>query len=136
MRDGAVNLLTSWRLSRIGMAWVVALLALTHLAGFAHFALVEHAQCPEHGDWMHVHAGAAHADGSAHANWHGQDAADGHDHCSAPSAFRDRVTTRQPPVHVHELTTVVLRVPARFAPPRVRGPAVTWRTAPKTSPPA
>ena len=130
------NLLTSARLSRLGMALVVALLAVTPLAGFAHFALVEHAQCPEHGEWMHVHGGTAHAVASAQTNWHSQEVADGHDHCSAPTALRDRVTPRQPTVQTETLVLTVRQPAPQFPPAPVATRHASWRTAPKTSPPA
>ncbi len=136
MQKRGGNLLTSWRLSRIGTVLVVVLLALSHLAGFAHFALVQHAQCPEHGDWMHVHADQPHAAASAEANWHGQDEIDGHDHCSAPTALRDRLTPGAPAL----IATVRAQLLPRPPPPLPHTPqpltAAVWRTAPKTSPPA
>lgn len=136
MTHGADNLLTSWRFSRTWKTLVVALLAVTHLAGFAHFALVQHEQCPEHGDWMHVHAGAVHAGESAQASWNGQETADGHDHCSAPTALRDRLTPRQPTVLVHALALTASPPAPQLASLVDLPPRTLWRTAPKTSPPA
>ncbi len=136
MTEGFVNLMTSLRLSRPGMAFVVVLLALTHTASFAHFALIQHEQCPEHGDWMHVHGGAAHHADGVDANWHSQETADGHDHCSAPTALRERVAFRAlqiPPQRSlpHLLPTAKVATAAS----QLSSP-VTLRTAPKTSPPA
>ncbi len=124
------------RFSPAVLAFVVALLALTHLAGFAHFALIQHAQCPEHGDWMHVHGGAPHDAASLEANWHGQDTADGHDHCSAPTALRDRVSPRQPTLLPVAHAATPLPTSPQLGPIALAAPRLTWRTAPKTSPPA
>ena len=120
----------------MGKIFVVLLLGVANLAGFAHFALVQHEQCPEHGDWMHVHAGAGHAVESPEATWHDRETADSHDHCSAPTALRDRLTQRHLCVVSRAVQVAVLQPAPQFAPAVVAREQATWRMAPKTSPPA
>ena len=136
MTEGFVNLLTVLRKSRVSLVFVVAVLALTQLAGFAHFALVAHEQCPEHGDWMHVHAGAVQADDSPEPTWHDLDVADSHDHCSAPTALRDRLAMRALVAQPALQTVAILPTLQHDSPAQVLPPRVSWRSAPKTSPPA
>lgn len=135
MLGNAHNLLTLLRLARLQRVLVVLALAVTHLAGFTHFALVQHEQCPEHGEWLHVHASAAHAAPSTGAACQSADSPDDHDHCSAPTALRDRAPA---PGLATSSVLLAFAVPLHAPSPALglRGaPQVDLRLAPKTSPP-
>ena len=123
---------------------LVLLCALAYLASAAHFVLVQHRTCLEHGEWVHAE-GTAPGDTGAKVRVspaapevvssselpvaaHGVD-----DHCA--HAFLRRA---MPPA---EQVTSVLLAPTPEAPSRVvvrdyvRPPVASLRLAPKASPP-
>jgi hypothetical protein len=114
-------------------------------SSFAHFLLVEHAVCPEHGDWIHADELAAHTANSSEAAQHEgtstgwttlplEDSHE-HEHCAVSSERRHQL--------VVQANSAVLSPPPRFVqaavgPPRTRvvRPVPLFRLAPKNSPPA
>ena len=132
------HILGRLRHARRLLALVVLALGLVHGALAAHFLLVDHERCPEHGDWMHVHAGAPHHPQSLGPLLAGPDAdtPDDHDHCAAPTVLGQRLVepaaTRQP-----SPLTALLDAPRQSrAPPVAVVVSAPLRLAPKTSPPA
>lgn len=125
------------------LAAVVCIVA--QLAGAAHFALVPHSVCAEHGELVH---GAAHSASTAAARADGasgavirsagdSDADHGHDHCTVTS---HRVDAR----HVERVVIAVTEPRAAIEPTAVLEPnctpvpvprALLLLMAPKSSPP-
>ena len=126
---------------RVCVGGLVCALVLLQVAGLAHFLLVAHQVCPEHGELIHAHGGEA----SSHAPMPGATGHDvlvgseaaasagGHEHCSVFLHQRSRalVGPRQGPAEPQ----VCAALPS--APPAVDIPAAVpvLFLAPKSSPP-
>jgi len=131
------------RAARVGVGALVSLLTLLQLGSAAHFLLVPHEFCPEHGELVHSHhshhshhLGSLAAPSSASAVR--QPAADSsdeleHDHCLV--SLHQRARALSPPVQQSDLLAVRKVQPAlpvlEVLPPAVPLLAV----APKNSPP-
>lgn len=128
---------------------LVAALAcvVTQLAAFAHFALVRHATCPQHGELIHVEADAAAVRPSPHlapepgqdaAALHAGDAADAHDHDHCVVAVTGREKVLQPFVYLQTSPSMHRVVASPRGPPVVLAHVAValLSVAPKNSPPA
>lgn len=127
------HLLTDLRLQKPLLALVVLLLGVANLASTAHFALVAHQRCAEHGELTHAHETHTHATQAGVTA--AENADDRHDHCGAASVLRERVTPPQPPQLVEMLDLVLVQ---KLQPPLLNALLplpVSLRDAPKTSPP-
>jgi hypothetical protein len=111
------------------------------LSAFVHLALVRHAACPEHGEWVHVDGPpqlhAAHetkptTDGPA---LDALDEAHGHDHCLIALSGRERTTlaaTQQLPRPPSDRVVAAPRGPPAN---RLHASLAPLHFAPKNSPP-
>lgn len=81
----AVGCRVPW--ARVVSVLVAALLIVSQASSLAHALLVEHAVCPQHGEWMHADELAAHAGGSG---------------AKADRAGRPTLQTALPPAEGHE----------------------------------
>ena len=118
---------------------------LAQLSAFAHFALVRHATCPQHGELIHVDGETATARPSPHltpdagqdaAALHADDETHGHDHCAVAVTGREKAL--QPFVHTQPLPSTYLVVASPRGPPVVLAHVAValLHFAPKNSPPA
>lgn len=111
------------------------------LAGFVHLALVRHAACREHGEWIHVDAERAHSHASRDEAPAGpaldtREDAHGHDHCLIALSGRDRALAAPLDAAVPS-TARLASVAPRGPPPSPAACAIDpLRVAPKNSPPA
>ncbi len=112
-------------------------LALGQVAAAAHFALVRHATCLDHGLAVHVGAesGHAHHPKTSSPAWvEGDDSSDhGHEHCAVAAVRRDAPAE----VGAPRSATLCARGPLAAMPERAGAPGsdAVWRLAPKQSPP-
>lgn len=124
---------------------VTAIIIASHASSFAHLLLVEHAVCPQHGEWIHADELGAHAESApAESPQAGQstlkaalspEAEHAHDHCAAPSERRKYITAEpRSPAVSSPCAPSPLAMRAAEDAPRARSVALFY-LAPKNSPP-
>jgi hypothetical protein len=131
---------------RLAWWWVCGLwlCALVHLSSLAHFALVNHAVCQQHGDLSHASHDALDgedsgfaSDGGAsdtHTHLEAGQAPEEHTHCALPA---DRAAISELPARLGEVQKLEDDAPGPMVVALSRASErARYRLAPKTSPPA
>ena len=120
---------------------VALLLAGSSLGQVAHFLLIPHAICAEHGELLELASSSAREATAASPSDVGRvqltrtDADSAHEHCQLVARReRERLVTAPPALEISAAgPSKLVRVPAPVTPP---GPSISqWLVAPKTSPP-